>query len=244
MDINVLKKIGFSDKAAIVYLAILRLGPSSVRQLAKLAELNRGTVYESLKWLQEEGLVGFYEKDTKQYFVAEDPACLQEAVVRRGDELQETAKKLTEFIPELRSLHNKGGERPVARYYELGQISQILEDVLVICEANEEREYCAYSVAGVRQYLYSGFESFSDARVAKDISVRVIAIGDGGELRGLDQRKWLDKKIKTPTYIIIYPGKTAYISLDAKGDPVGVVIENDGVYNTQKIIFNELWNKL
>lgn len=244
MDINILKKIGFSDKSAIVYLALLRLGPSSVRNLAKIAELNRGTVYESLKWLQEEGLVGFYEKDAKQFFVAEDPECLKEMVLHREEDLHDTGKKLATIIPELKSIHNKGGERPVAKYFEKNEIVQILEDVLSTCEAHEEKEYRTYSVSGIREHLYHGFETFSDARVAKGIKVKVIAIGGGGELRGLDERKWLDAKVKTPTYILIYPGKTAYISLDAKNEPVGVVIENDGVYHTQKTIFDDLWGKL
>ncbi len=244
MDINILKKIGFSDKSALVYLALLRLGPSSVRNLAKIAELNRGTVYESLKWLKEQGLANFYEKDAKQYFVAEDPECLKGMAANREEELRDTGKKLAMIIPELKSIHNKGGERPVAKYFEKNEINQILEDILVTCENSEEREYYNYSVSGIREHLYRGFETFSDARVSKCIKVKVIAIGSGGELRGLDERKWLDKKVKTPTYILIYPGKTAYISLDAKNEPVGVVIENDGVYQTQKIIFDDLWSKL
>ena len=244
MDINILKKIGFSDKTSLVYLALLRLGPSSVRNLAKIAELNRGTVYESLKWLQDEGLVDFYEKDAKQYFVAEDPERLTDLAIHREEELRDIGKKLTTIIPELKSIHNKGGERPVAKYFEKNEINQILEDILATCESSEEREYRIYSVSGIREHLYRGFETFSDARVAKGIKVKVIAIGGGGELRGLDERKWLDAKVKTPTYILIYPGKTAYISLNAKNEPVGVVIENDGVYQTQKTIFDELWGKL
>jgi len=74
--------------------------------------------------------------------------------------------------------------------------------------------------------------------------VKVIALGEGGELRGLDERKWLPADNANPTYIIIYPGKTAYISFDAKKELVGVVIENDGIYQTQKMIFNNLWNNL
>jgi hypothetical protein len=96
----------------------------------------------------------------------------------------------------------------------------------------------------MRKYLYEEFSTFSDVRIAKGISVKVIAVGEGGEKRGLDERKWLNKKTSTPTYILIYPGKTAYISLDAKGEPVGVVIENDGVYQTQKMVFDSLWNVL
>jgi hypothetical protein len=176
--------------------------------------------------------------------VAEDPERLTDLAIHREEELRDIGKKLTTIIPELKSIHNKGGERPVAKYFEKNEINQILEDILATCESSEEREYRIYSVSGIREHLYRGFETFSDARVAKGIKVKVIAIGGGGELRGLDERKWLDAKVKTPTYILIYPGKTAYISLNAKNEPVGVVIENDGVYQTQKTIFDELWGKL
>jgi len=244
MDISIFKKLGFSDKEARVYLVLLSMGPSSVRNLAKKAELNRGSVYDALKWLKDEGLVNYYEKDAKQYFVAEDPGKLHEMVERQTTKLTDVNKKLREVVAELKSVYDRGGERPVARYYEKGEIRNILEDVLGQCEKSGETEYRVYSDAAIREYLYDGFESFSDARVGKGISVKVIAIGGGGELRGLDERKWLKVKNGTPTYILIYPGNTAYISLNAQGDLVGVVIENDGVYATQKNIFDALWEKL
>ncbi|HYE59627.1 MAG TPA: helix-turn-helix domain-containing protein, partial [Candidatus Kapabacteria bacterium] len=73
MDINILKKLGFSDKSATVYLVLLQHGPSSVRQIAEIARLNRGTTYDTLIWLKEKGIVDYYKKDTKQSFVALDP---------------------------------------------------------------------------------------------------------------------------------------------------------------------------
>lgn len=244
MDIHILKKLGFSDKSAKIYLALLQLGPSSVRNLAEFCDLNRGTTYDALKWLQEQGVVNFYKKDSKQHFVAEHPEKLHKMVEFYRDELDSVDRELEKVIPELQALHDKGGERPVARYFAKKELSQILEDVLSTCEQSEEKEYRIYSVEGLREHLYQDFPTFSDARIAKGIGVNVIAIGEGGELRGLDERKWLGEKTETPTYIIIYPGKTAYISLNAKGEPMGVVIENDGVYETQRVIFDSLWNKL
>lgn len=242
---DLLQSLGFSDKAANIYLALLSLGPSSVRKLAEKAGLNRGTVYDTLKWLQEENLVDYYEKDSKQYFVAEDPSRLQDLLNRRSAVLNDLDKKMSDFIPELKSIYDKGGERPVARYYEKKDVHKILEDVLNTCEKTGENLYRIYSTAGIRENIYDDFPSFSDARVAKGIRVKVIAIGAGGELRGLDERKWLEiKDQSTPTYIIIYKGKTAYISLNAQHEPVGVVIENNGVYETQKNIFDSLWVKL
>lgn len=244
MHIELIKKLGFSDKAASIYLELLRLGPISVRKLADKLDMNRGTVYDSLKNLQEEGLVNFYERDARKFFVAEDPNRLQDLVERQSLKLKEADNKLRAIIPELKSIYFKGGERPVSRYYSQTEIHFILEDVLSVVERSEEKLYRIYSVAGIREYLYDDFSSFSDERVAKGIKVKAIAIGAGGELRGLDERKWLDLSIDKPTYIIIYFGKTAYISLDAKDEPVGVVIENEGVYKMQKEIFDELWKKI
>lgn len=244
MHIDLLKKIGFSDKTATIYMALLSLGPSSVRKLAEHSGLNRGSAYDSLKWLQTEGLVSFYEKDAKQYFVAENPEKIQELVRSRQEELLSVDKQLEKVVSELQALHHKGGERPVARYYERAELKEILEDILLSCENSDEPMYRMYSAAGVREYLYEDFQTFSDVRVAKGISVKVIATGDGGELRGLDERKYLQTTGQKPTCIIIYPGKTAYISLDAKNEPVGVVIENQGVYEMQKTIFDQLWERL
>ncbi len=244
MDINLLQKLGFSDKYAKVYLTLLRLGPTSVRNLADATGLNRGTTYDALKWLQEKGVVNFYKKDSKQHFVAENPEKLHRMVADQKEDLDVADRQLDRLIPELHALYHKGGERPVARYFTSKELRLILEDVLQTCERSEDPEYMIYSTEGIREYLYKDFPTFSDVRIAKGISVKVIAIGDGGELRGLDERKWLAKKDGTPTYIILYPGKTAYISLDAKGEAIGVVIENDGVYQTQKHIFNSLWSSL
>lgn len=190
-------------------------------------------------------MVGFYEKENKQFFVAEDPERLRAVVAREAEKIKNAEKELAGLIPELKSLYNHGGGAPVARYFESAvEIKKILEDVLATCERASETMYRIYSAAGIREYLYDGFETFSDARVSKNIGVKVIALGEGGELRGLDERKWLKAESVTPTYIIIYPGKTAYISLNAKKEPVGVVVENMGVFETQKVLFDELWQKL
>ena len=244
MDINIFKKIGFSDKEAKIYLSLLSLGPSSVRKLAEISEINRGTAYDILKSLQDKGIVSYYNKDTKQYFVAENPEKLHDLVKKQQDELSSVDSQLEKMISELHALHNKGGDRPVARYYEKTEINKILEDVLATCEESEEKLYRIYSAEGMREYLYESFPTFSDVRIAKGINVKVIAIGEGGELRGLDERKWIKTNEETKTYIIIYPGKTAYISLNTKSEPIGVVIENNGVCKTQKLIFDNLWSSL
>lgn len=244
MQVGLLKSLGFSDKSAKIYLALLNLGPSSVRKIAEFTGLNRGTVYDSLKELQEKELIRFYHEKTKQNFIAESPEKLKEYLFSQEKNLRSAQGELEKTLPELLALYNKGGDRPIAKYFSKDELKNILEDVLKTCESNEENLYRIYSAAGVREYLYDSFQTFSDVRIAKNISVKVIALGVGGELRGLDERKWLPAENNKPTYIIIYPGKTAYISLDAKSEPVGVIIENQGIFETQKMIFENLWDKI
>ncbi|PIR76327.1 MAG: hypothetical protein COU32_02670 [Candidatus Magasanikbacteria bacterium CG10_big_fil_rev_8_21_14_0_10_42_10] len=255
MDISILKKLGFSDKYAKVYLALLRLGPSSVRSLAEETVLNRGTAYDSLKWLQDKGLVTFYKQDTKQNFVAEPPAKLNTLLREQQEELSRTDQELSQFVAELDALHHSGEARPVARYYGPDELHHILEDILTVTEASDEKTYRVYSTEGIREHLYKDFQTFSDVRVARGIEVHAIAIGDGGELRGLDERKWLslsdhsrtsgvDLHNPSPTYIMIYPGKTAYVSLDHTGKPMGVAIENAGISLMQQRVFDALWKTL
>lgn len=239
-----LQNIGFPEKSAHMYLALLQLGPSSVRSVAAYTGLNRGSAYDALKWLQEHGMVSFHKKESKQHFVAEAPEKLQSLLRDREEELKRAEVAIQKALPELTALHYKGGERPIARYVSARELPQILEDILDTCEHSEERTYRIYSAEGLREYLYADFPTFSDVRISKNIAVRVIALGKGGELRGLDERKWLNQSSETPTYIILYPGKVASISLNAKGEPVAVVIENDGVYETQKAIFDALWQTL
>ncbi|OGY81633.1 MAG: hypothetical protein A3F54_01035 [Candidatus Kerfeldbacteria bacterium RIFCSPHIGHO2_12_FULL_48_17] len=245
MDISILKKIGFSDKTAIIYLTLLQLGPSSVRALAAKAQLNRGTTYDALKWLQEQGVVNYFHKDTRQYFVAEAPEKLQTMAASRKQEIHDVEKTLTTIIPELKSLYDRGGEKPVARYFEGKKgVHQILDDVLQTTAKDKERLYRIYSAVNIREHLYQAYENYNEVRVKKKVKVKAIAIGEGGQLHGLDERKWISARGGSQTYILIYLGKTGYISIDAEKKPFGVVIENRGVYETQKIIFDELWKKL
>lgn len=245
MDISILKKIGLSDKEIKVYLKLLEYGAVSVRSLAEITELNRGTTYDVLKKLQELGLASFYHQDTKQKFVAEDPEKIIKMLENEKNKLEEARVKIHELIPELKSLQDKGGSRPVTKFYEGKEgVKFILDDVLSLMSEEKEKEYYVYSAAGVREDVGAAYPDFSKKRVKLGIKALAISLGAGGETRGLDERKWIAPKKdaeKNMTYIIIYAGKCAFISLDSNDSPVGVIIENQMVYETQKAIFLQLW---
>ena len=245
MTEKVLQKVGLSDKEIKIYLTSLRLGPSSVRQVADSSGINRGTTYDILKSLIDLGLVSYYHKDKKQYFIAEDPEKIKDAIDDKKEELEKTKTEIDKIIPELKSIYNKAGEKPVVKFYEgYAGIKFVLQDLLKSLQRSEEKEYYVYSSSTIKEYLYNVYPEFSQDRFKQGVSVKEISIGPGGETRGLDTRKWLTRKESAPSYTLIYDGKVAMISVDASNKPIGVIIEDTNIYQTQKMIFEFSWSKL
>lgn len=242
---NILKNLGLSDKEVVIYLVCLRLGPSPVRRIAQEAEINRGTAYDILKNLKEQGLVSYYHKDKNQYFIAEDPQKINSVFLRKKDELEKTQKDLEKIIPQLRSIYNDAGHKPVVKFYEgYGGIKIILHDLIDSLKEKEIKEYYVYSSSAIKDYLYNVYPEFSDDRIKAGVKVKVISIGAGGQMRGLDERRWLTKEESAPTYTLIYAGKLAMISVDENKKPIGVIVEDNNIYQTQKMIFEFIWDKL
>jgi sugar-specific transcriptional regulator TrmB len=244
MRMDIFKELGFSNNQEKVYLHLLKNGAASIRQIAGDIGMNRGTVYEVLKELVVRGLVSHSEKKQRQQFVAEDPSVLKIIIEQETEKLADIRKDIARSLPNLQKLYSAKHEQPVIKIYEGHTGTKvILEDVLKTTINEPEKMYRVYSAANIREYLYYNFASFSDRRIKLKIKAKVIAIGAGGEIRGLDERRWITVKHGAPAYVIIYGKKMVIISL-SQGRPHSVMIEDEGLADIQKLVFDSLWSKL
>src|SRR3989338_6273112 len=244
---TILKNYGLNDKETAVYLTLVELGPSPVRTVASHAGVNRGTTYDILKSLKNQGLVSFFDKKTHQFFTAEPPEKLLNALEDKEQQLWDLKKQITNSLPELKTVYEKHGGRPLVKLFEgLKGVKHILEDVLETMDRTDHRTYYVYSSSNLRKNVYQAMPDFSKKRIKKNINVKTVSIGGGGQLVGLDERKRMKvgKTDLKSTYEIIYGGKVAHISLDNAENPVGVIIENQEIHDTQKFIFEFNWSKL
>ena len=247
MDIKLfLMGFGFSEKKVDVYLALLKGGPQPVRKVAQAAGVNRGTTYDILKNLITQGLVSYVYKEKHQHFVAENPDVLTRVLQEKERHISDLRQELDETVPILKSMYDRIGGKPVARFYEGKRgLRTILTDVLEVAMAHN-KSYVAYSTAELRSPLYAAYPTFTEERIKRNIHVRVIAIGGGGFLKGLDERQWLARSDtqQVSTYTIIYGGKIALMSMGDEGDPFGLIIEDLGIATTQQFIFDWVWKQL
>jgi sugar-specific transcriptional regulator TrmB len=242
-----LEKMGLSHKESIIYLKLLELSPSPLRKIAEETDMNRGTVYDTLKSLMRKGLVSFYDKDKKQHFMAEDPENLINILRDRRREVIRAKKELERVLPELQIRHKKSDERPFIKMYESdGGAKAILEDVLRTMAQEDDKEYYVYSsfTRDMREHLYRDFESFSERRVKLGIKVKTIGPSSGGALRGLDERRTMQKLEDAPSYIIIYGHKVAILSFSKNNYLTAVLIQDQGFSKTERLVFETLWENL
>lgn len=245
-SIKGLDVLGISPRDGRVYVALLENGMSSIRKLSDITGINRGSVYESIKALQEIGLASFQQSNINKKYFAEDPSKILTIIDDRKARLDEIRAETKQLLPQLQQ---KSAYLPYAniKFYEDHEgVTVILRDLLDTVQALDDKHYCAISSKEMRKYLYKNFPNFTKQRVRLGINVDVIAIGDGGSADPLANRKWLKPagESEHASYNLIYGNKFAMIALNNTYDPYGIIIEDAGVANAQRLLFDQLWTSL
>lgn len=243
---ELLVDFGLNEKEIEVFLTLAQLGPSSIRSIAQKSTVNRGTTYECLKKFIKLGIVSFFDKDKRKYYIAEQPEKLLEVLADKEKSFRDSINRIEENLAVLKKVYLQKNERPVVKMFEGSNgIKTILKDVLKSVSLSKEKIYYVYSSANLRRNVYQSMPEFSKNRIRLAIKVKTIALGSGGQTVGLDERKWLNlSDDMKSTYEIIYSGKVAHISLDEQEEPIGIVIESEPIYHTQKMIFESNWKNL
>ena len=100
MDFSI---IGLSTRDKRVYEALLAIPNSSLRAIAENTNINRGSVYESIKSLRAAGLVNSVTQGKQLRYRAEDPAILAEILHEKQQVLQVANQQLDQYIVRLRT---------------------------------------------------------------------------------------------------------------------------------------------
>ena len=243
MQYSILERLGFDQREITIYRALLSLGPSPIRSIADKAGINRGTTYDCLKGLLQKGIVSYLPKGKRRLFSPRNPEVLLQLAEQRQHEIENTIQQLkTSIIPELNHLKPDFSAANVQFYEGDDGIEFVLRDILSSVSKSNERQYSVFSSKPIRSHLYRPFPNYTAQRIQKQIGVRVIAIGDGGEDAELSERKWIKTEGHVDAaYIAIYPPKCAIISLASNNYPTAVLIDSKEVSAAQKIIFDTLW---
>ena len=125
--IESLKKLGFNDKEAEVYLAILKQGKASPALISRLTKINRSTVYAVAKNLEEKGIVAQDLAGKIIFFTALPLENLNTIIKKEEDVIEEKKKIIALAIAELTPLtKGKNYSVPKIRFVEDDDIENFL----------------------------------------------------------------------------------------------------------------------
>jgi hypothetical protein len=125
--IEILKKLGLTEKQAQVYTCVLEQGKSTYTTIAKLTDLNRTTVYSVAQELQTKRLVTEDLAGPIAYLVAAPLEDLELLLIEEQRSLELKKRWLQEAVRELTPLQNKAGyQAPKIQFIEEKNLSTYL----------------------------------------------------------------------------------------------------------------------
>lgn len=234
-----LKEFGLSDNEVKIYLALIKTGETTAQSIAKNADIPRTTAYHLLEGLIQKGLVSFIVKESKKYFQATNPKKLVNI-------LDEKKKLMQEIIPQLMDISNTIKEKPKVMVYEgVKGIRAVLKDIL------EEKKiiYHVGEIISMQKVFAHAFPQFITERIKRKIMIKIIGKKEEELHKELIKNAkkefrefvFVPKEYKFKASIFIYAKKVIIFNI-IKEPYYAIVIENEDFYETQKNMFEMMWD--
>jgi len=235
-----LKSLGFSENESLTYLALMDLGEGTAFSISKKAKLPKSTVADILKNLNQKKIVSIITKNNRKTYFINSPEIILES-------LKEKERIAQKIMPELRSRYMSKKQEVNVRYFE-GDDS--IETVLTEILSEETILRIIGNVDMAVKAFPEYFPRFTKERVQRKIPLQVILTKNDPwaektlrtDQKSLRKTKVIPEKRTLKSIIFIWNNKTAFVSVD--GQKRVVLIDDVDVYETQKEIFDFLWESV
>ena len=232
---EILKEYGLTEKEIKIYLTLLSLGNVNLQEISKRVDIPRTTVYNTLTYLHQKGLISKIIKKGVTFYEASDPKKLL-------DNLKEKAKLMETILPELESLKElKKSSSGVEIYQGFKGISTILSDIFKV----KQQIYYFGSYSKSVEILKHLPEHYRTIRLDNKIPAKIVIDPFDEETfhrttyKKITEMRFLKLLKDFPCMIFIYGDKVAIYTVE--GDLIGIIIKNKEVALAMKLVFEMYW---
>ncbi len=233
-----------NPKEIALYELLLKLGPSTARDLVVKTKESRTNLYNILSSLKEKHLV--YEKSSprgKKTFCPEPPEKIEELIEEQERKIKKTKADFLNNLPILKQLFLTSQQRPVVRYFEgIEKFQKIYDETLTEGVKEISVIVSVYGYVKMDEYL----KGYAKKRAELGIKTRIIsdkivdsAVEKNDIILNKERKYW---PMPIPTEINIFGNKVALMSY--RENLVGLIIEDKDFAETTQKIFNQIWNSL
>jgi len=227
---KVLEKIGFSPNEIKVYLTLNKNGSTKAGKISKLAHIDRSSAYNSLKSLQEKGIVSYVMIGQVKWFQAVGPR-------RILDYLKEQETDVIEILPALQELHkSKKIEGQVRLFKGLKGVRSVFLDIIRTGKDN----YVFGSEGNFSKRMPEFAHKFKLLKKQAGIHTKILMRKSSRELdTQLSDHRYVPNVTESLTDTDIYGDKIAIIIWT--DEPEAIVIENPSAAKAYKSYFDFMW---
>lgn len=239
--IKKLQKLGLKENEAEVYLAGLKLGPTTILSISKETGIKRTNVYALVDNLMKKGLFNLKTTSFKKYYSAESPEKLKTLIDHRLDQTVNLLKSKVEKKNNTKNneiLHFKGvGGMKNA-------FSLLLEDL--------QKDDFYYVISdGTRWYNtdQTFLEKFLRKRTKMKLDQKLILINNEFGQRALKNQEIYDQKVKLlpdnselKATLVFTPYRV--LTHQLTGERLTTIIESSEAAIAQKQLFDIAWENL
>jgi sugar-specific transcriptional regulator TrmB len=231
MRLEILQDAGLTKNEALIYKALLELGPSLAGQISRKTGLHRRTVYDTTEMLIQKGLLGYILENNRRVFSASSPKRFLEV-------LEEKENKIKEILPEMMQFYEKTNEKQETRFFKgkLGlktvfedQLEDPTKEILIMGGSKEAESILPFY-----------FKWYNQKRKKKKIKMKIIFHDNKKRKIPYSEIKHLPQKYESPMAINIYGEKVAII-MWRKDAPFAIVIKEKDMADAYKKHFEIMW---
>src|SRR3989344_4022418 len=246
MNLQILEKIGLSKAEIKVYIALLELGSVPSGSIVKETDFRKSTVYESIRRLQEKGLVSYVIKEGMKYFEAAEPERIVDFVSEQKRKLNETETEAKALASELKRSFDT--LKPHAEAHVLAGIEgfkTMRRDVL----KNSKGEHLLIGAISREDEVIPGFfEDWNKQRQKRKIYLKILHKESAKE-KAMSRKEFMGKyfetrflpeELESPAVINIYGDRVVNV-LWKKNYPLCFLLINKDIADSYRKYFDYLW---
>ncbi|MBU1179424.1 hypothetical protein KJ885_00590 [Patescibacteria group bacterium] len=238
-----LQGLGLSETESKIYLEVLKMGPSAVQEIAKVAGLSRVSVYSIIESLTKLGLMTSVQKGKKQLYAVEPPERLINLADKKANAIERMKKEIKEQIQELKLI--QAGDKPIVKMYEGPEAFMAMQEDLLNLKSGKICEFGNLDEIN-RVYPYERLKPFHQKLAKKKIDRKIIYQTKEKLTREKEpgkQIKYLNNKIKTFRGDFFFYDDTVWLS-NFSGKQITVMIKSKEIKETLQAAFDILWDCL
>ena len=232
-----LQESGLTKNESKIYLALLKIGPSTTGKITQESKLHRSRVYETLERLTKKGLVSHIVKSNKKTFVASEPSTILNFI-------EEKKKNILNILPALTKLKNTPTNYQEANIYEGIEGYKAARKKLIKELGSKDKLLIVGAPVKANKIFEGWLLDFHKKREKQGIGMKIIYDPDAkyyGKIRKklkLTEVKYLKEK-PSPSWFELF-NESMIIGV-ISNNPICLVIKNKEIVESFKQHFKILW---